>query len=215
MSTPCANCRISRLECVYNIAPQKRGPKRKRNVTTQPTFRVSDGESMRQAGATVHQSDARLSNTTFRSYDLQVSLTGAPSSAARNLQPSSQIHQQPDLALHGIADQCITLYMNYLFPISPTIHEPSIRAMVPLLQGNGGEDMAVLRSRTLLTALCAVTALTLPVSVFPMREQIGRQFLTASRETLKSHEDYGWWNNLYGTHRLRADLILFLKILRI
>lgn len=84
--------------------------------------------------------------------------------------------------------------------------------MVPLLQGNGSEDMAVLRSRTLLTALCAVTALTLPVSVFPMREQIGRQFLTASRETLKSHEDYGWWNNLYATHRLRADLILFLKI---
>jgi hypothetical protein len=84
--------------------------------------------------------------------------------------------------------------MNYIFPISPTIHEPSIRAMVPLLDGTAarsGEEMAALRNRTLLTALCAVTALTLPASILPMQEQTGRQFLTASRETLKLHQDYG------------------------
>jgi hypothetical protein len=106
--------------------------------------------------------------------------------------------------------------MNYLFPISPIIHEPSIRAMVPLLEGYGAhsEDMAALRSRTLLTALCAVTALTLPASVIPMREQIGRQFLTASRETLKMHQDYGWSSILWFNNETYADLTLLHKILK-
>ena len=150
---------------------------------------------MSHASVTSHQSDAHSFNMTLNTCSSQISLTGASPSAARRLQSSPQTHQQPDPALHGVADQCVTLYMNYLFPISPTIHEPSIRAMVPLLDGtvaDGGEDMTALRSRTLLTSLCAVTALTLPASVFPMQEQIGHHFLTASQETLKLHQDYGW-----------------------
>jgi hypothetical protein len=119
------------------------------------------------------------------------------------------VQQRTDVVPHGIADQLITLYMDYIFPISPTIHEPSIRAMVPLLEHDGAhggipnstsalqlpstslEDVAALRNRTLLTALCAATVLMLPTFIFPMREEIGHKFLSASRATLKLHEDYG------------------------
>jgi len=193
---------------VYTIAPQKRGPKRKRDATTQPTFRISDHGSMSTTGGPAHQRDIRSGNTTIQAQTPTITSRGASSNAARRSQSSPHVRLQTGLAPHTIADQLITLYMHYLFPIAPTVHEPSIRAMVPLLEGDGAHgvlspssasqspcldsgDVVSLRNRTLLTAICACTALMLPASVFPMREEIGRQFLTASRETLKLHQDYG------------------------
>jgi len=155
-----------------------------------------------------HQHDIRSGNTTAQARIPIITSRGASSTAARRSQSSPHLRLQPELAPHIIADQLVTLYMHYIFPLAPTVHEPSIRAMIPLLEGDGAHgvlspssasqppyhdsgDMASLRNRTLLTAICAVTALMLPASVFPMREEIGGQFLMASREMLKLHQDYG------------------------
>jgi hypothetical protein len=175
----------------------------------QPTFRVSDGESTLHASAQAYSSDIPSNNTTMRIRDSRIALADVSSAAPRSLQSSPQVQQRTDVAPQGIADQLITLYMDYIFPISPTVHEPSIRAMVPLLERDGPhggipnpvsalqlpstnlEDMTSLRNRTLLTALCAATALMLPTFIFPMREEIGHKFLAASRGTLKLHQEYG------------------------
>jgi hypothetical protein len=139
------------------------------------------------------------------------------------------VQLQTELAPHVIADQLITLYMEYLFAISPLVHEPSIRALVTLLEGDGAhafqnpvlasqfsvhtsEDMAGLRNRTLLTALCAFTAYMLPASVLPMREEIGQQFLAVSRETLKLHQDHGKQSSFNIAQNTLADLLLLLEI---
>lgn len=113
---------------------------------------------------------------------------------------ATAIYQQP---LKAILDRCITLYMEYLFPIAPIVCEDRIRSSVQTfgLQleteaqspqssfQSDPERLSQIRNWTLLSALCAATAFLLPSSLFPERDLLGRHFLRASRDMLRLYHD--------------------------
>jgi hypothetical protein len=114
----------------------------------------------------------------------------------------------PNFTLKQIITKIFDIYMQSSFPLSPLLHEPSIRSNLaleaPLVTGlaassnstGGGdslssnrEDLAKLRSYTLIVALCAGTAFLLPTESVQDVALVGRVFLHTSREMLKLYQD--------------------------
>jgi hypothetical protein len=114
----------------------------------------------------------------------------------------------PNFTLKQIITKIFDIYMQSSFPLSPLLHEPSIRSNLaleaPLVTGlaassnstGGGdslssnrEDLAKLRSYTLIVALCADTAFLLPTESVQDVALVGRVFLHTSREMLKLYQD--------------------------
>lgn len=102
--------------------------------------------------------------------------------------------------------ECIDLYLRHLFPITPVIHEASVRATwtrvfrysQPLTPGQpspSGDtfisrpDLSYLRSLTMLTAICATSSALIPPSLFPDGQVAAGLFLKASRDMLHLYED--------------------------
>ena len=85
-----------------------------------------------------------------------------------------------------IITRCFDLFFEYLYPLTPIVHEPSIRAG---LAGfiSGTVDAWPESTFTLITALCAEAAFLLPKDIFAEGELIGHVFLRASRDCLNSY----------------------------
>ncbi|KAM0324930.1 hypothetical protein ACHAQA_007896 [Verticillium albo-atrum] len=104
---------------------------------------------------------------------------------------------------------CIDLYMTHLFPITPLVHEQSIRTTWAQAF-NYGESSILLaqspdspnlhaspnihslvapRALALLTAMCATASSLLPADLLPERELVAGPYLKASRELLSLHHD--------------------------
>lgn len=101
----------------------------------------------------------------------------------------------PALSLERVVNDCLSMYMQYIFPLGPIIHEPTIRAFAALdlstLSALGeNEYIDVIRSFTLTTALCAATALMLPVVLFPDGRAVSGAFLLASQQMLDLIQDH-------------------------
>jgi Fungal specific transcription factor domain len=115
----------------------------------------------------------------------------------------------PNFTLEQIIKKCIDVHMQSLFPLCPLLHELSIRSnmkletpLVTSLQTisdlTGGfrgssasqEDLAKLRSYTLIVALCAGTAFLLTPESVPNPALVGNIFLHTSREMLKLYQDF-------------------------
>lgn len=118
----------------------------------------------------------------------------------------------PSASGASIASHCIHLYTRYVFGAFPLCHEATVRAtvtrfFVPLsgatdqqadlelisscFYGNSDKDtIAVLRSLTLLTALCAAVTYVVPNTLMANNDLMAPLFLQASRETLRIFEDY-------------------------
>lgn len=109
-----------------------------------------------------------------------------------------------------IMQECIDLYMEWIFPLSPLACEAHIRAGVttiihvaqnsealdPSLSGTGEDnlastDLSLLEMRTfsLLAALCSITCCVVPASVWPAGNELARPFLQASRNMLACYQD--------------------------
>lgn len=107
--------------------------------------------------------------------------------------------------------ECIDLYMEWIFPLSPLACEAHIRAGVttithvaqnseealdPSLSGAGEDNSAsinlsLLEMRTfaLLTALCSITCCVVPAGVWPAGNSLAWPFLQASRDMLACYQD--------------------------
>lgn len=118
----------------------------------------------------------------------------------------------PSHTAASIADHCISLYTQYIFGAVPIWHESRLRETANrfLILPSGADDLAdrhariwrcfaadtereqveILRSLTLLTALCADVAYVVPDSLLPDKHLIAPLFLRASRQTLRVYEDY-------------------------
>lgn len=112
----------------------------------------------------------------------------------------------------SIANRCILLYTQYVFGTVPMCHEATLRVIVSrffissssgddpsdnrarisrcFAADNEGERIGVLRSYTVLAALCAAVTYVLPEALLPNKHLIAPLFLRAARETLRIYEDY-------------------------
>lgn len=92
----------------------------------------------------------------------------------------------------SILSRCLDLFFEYLYPLTPLIHEPSLRDTLAYFlsasskhgpQLEPGPDAAF----TLITALCAEAAFLLPKDIFPEGEGVADVFLQASRTCLNDY----------------------------
>ncbi|RDW72930.1 hypothetical protein BP6252_06837 [Coleophoma cylindrospora] len=155
-----------------------------RHETTGPSVRATDRATGWVSPAAVELAAQRVR------YDLLVALDTA----------------MPSVPVEDIVDQCISLYLQYYFPICPFVHEPRLRANASLALPDSVEPnvnvssppsleaemmaMMAMRSFTLVTAVCAVTALNLSFTLFPDGHRIEQPFLAASRDMFRLYEDY-------------------------
>lgn len=111
--------------------------------------------------------------------------------------------RQPTVVLEDLINRCFKLFFDYLFPLIPLVHEPSLRnglAFFVARENSGNFEGASRGSRhdemlsysglwpdatfTLITAVCAETAFLLPKEIFPEGEMFAEAFLEASRNCL-------------------------------
>lgn len=110
----------------------------------------------------------------------------------------------------SIANNCIFLHTRYTFGATPMCHEGALRTAVRRFFGpqlaeadsaehqarvfscftadNQRAQLSILRSVTLLTALCAAVAYGVPESLLPEKALLGPLFLRASRDLLGIYE---------------------------
>lgn len=101
--------------------------------------------------------------------------------------------------LESFVTRCFDLFFEYLYPLTPLVHEPSLRDSLSLLtneyysDGNNSSDgCRILESWpdatfTLITAVCAEAAFLLPKDLFPEGQSVGHVFLNASRDCLNHY----------------------------
>ncbi|KAL5331596.1 hypothetical protein ACEPPN_001130 [Leptodophora sp. 'Broadleaf-Isolate-01'] len=106
----------------------------------------------------------------------------------------------PVSALEAV-NSCIDLYMQYTFPTAPSVHEPTLRASAlsffsstntaDVFQGHTRlEEIQNLRAFALLIALCASVSSVMPESLLAYRQVLAKPCLDASREIMRSIEDF-------------------------
>ncbi|KAH6974990.1 hypothetical protein BKA56DRAFT_524228 [Ilyonectria sp. MPI-CAGE-AT-0026] len=100
---------------------------------------------------------------------------------------------------------CIDLYMQFIFPIVPIIHEPTLRyqakamcrrvaqsATSPLPMASIAESIKPIehvRFYSMLTALCALMAYIFPKQIFPDGDEPAAAYLSASQRVLGQHAE--------------------------
>lgn len=96
---------------------------------------------------------------------------------------------------------CIDLYMRYIFPTAPYVHEPTLLASANrffadqsdallFYTESGHDNVDDMRAFALLTAICAAVASVMPDSLLPCRQTLAEPCLIASRAMLKAFEDF-------------------------
>ena len=107
----------------------------------------------------------------------------------------------PDVPIETMVVECLDLYMQHLFPLMPLLHEATQRAnlsLVPAAYGSpahdwptrgwaidtAAEELRVMRSFALTTAICAEVASVLPASIYPRGPALAGPLLRASRDML-------------------------------
>jgi hypothetical protein len=106
----------------------------------------------------------------------------------------------PSVPVLEAVNTCIDLYMQYVFPSTPTEHEPTLRQSAQRFfsntdaenlfgDGTRQEELMHIRAFALITGLCASVASVMPESLLPYRQILARPFFDASRDLLKAIED--------------------------
>lgn len=102
--------------------------------------------------------------------------------------------------------ECVGLFVQYLFPIKPIVHEGSLPAAASLFRADvpglytdrspaewptvssqaivNNDDLSACRRLALITAVCPEAAFVLPSQLFPKGELIADHFLRASQRIL-------------------------------
>ncbi|KAM5344163.1 hypothetical protein ACJ41O_012700 [Fusarium nematophilum] len=99
--------------------------------------------------------------------------------------------------LQHLVTRCFDLFFEYLYPLTPLVHEPSLRDSLSYFTNTfsapeSGSSCGVLErwpetAFTLITAVCAEAAFLLPKDLFPEGQSVGDLFLNASRTCLNHY----------------------------
>ncbi|KAJ6103732.1 transcriptional regulator family: Fungal Specific TF [Penicillium sp. IBT 16267x] len=242
-SSICTSCRLSGAQCTFDLPLARRGPKTKRrkpngvvhpnslHSPTAPPLQLSGHDSTPQGvcaappGPVFRDAwdtglsvlDSALSPETV--HTVQTSISDAASTRAISaLQRWHDLARalslrDPSAHLERTTNHCFELFFEYLFPLIPLVHEPSLRDGLSFfvthttsqsLRGNRGSnfttDILLYGTNglkypelwpdvtfTLVTAVCAEAAFLLPKDIFPEGESIAELFLHASRGCLATY----------------------------
>ncbi|KAL4876473.1 hypothetical protein BJY04DRAFT_223105 [Aspergillus karnatakaensis] len=209
LADPCSNCRISGLQCQCTLTPKKRGRKTRKPsalpTTPSTQFRLAASQQP-QSGASPEPAAA------IPSYDSPASSVMLGQSPSIHTSESARvfialvdaISSAFPSTIEEVIPNCIELYIQYLFPIQPLVHEPTIRASAslfspqassnhaawPVADPSSDGDFSLLKSFTLVTALCAFVTSTAPDSLLPGAHLLASPFLKASQAMLQLYLDY-------------------------
>lgn len=99
---------------------------------------------------------------------------------------------------HTLLNQCIDLFFEYLYPLTPLIHEPSFRESLQHFMPSHLHQRHYIPSLpptnlnatfTLISAVCSEAAFLLPKDILPDGEKIANTLLQASRASLESYRE--------------------------
>ena len=130
----------------------------------------------------------------------------AAQSICKSLQ-SSLRSALPGIPLEELVEACISIHLQYFFPVSPICHENTLRCHAsltlwpaisannsssPRTEESGESDVSIssMRAFTLVTALCGTVSYITPSSIFAHGTVLAPLFYQASKEMLKLYEEY-------------------------
>ncbi|KAF5568941.1 xylanolytic transcriptional activator xlnR [Fusarium phyllophilum] len=190
---------------------------KRRKVSHSSTRR---SQSVRSIPIDPGQDEHALSGTTDFAFQSSVSPQSLPESACCNSSHGLDFYPDPAhvhstlqatagalLSPEPIADavhKCVDLFIQYQFPNTPVVHEPTLRAAsllittdnVPLFTSlissasDFHQQVSYLRKFTLATALCASVMSVMPDRRPSQRALLAASFLSASRATLRRYEEH-------------------------
>ncbi|KAJ3496526.1 hypothetical protein NLG97_g2595 [Lecanicillium saksenae] len=210
-SGSCTQCLAARTSCTFDLPTARRGPKAKKKATSDgntprfteiPPLRFDEPSSSNSlnfgsstTGAhwkpttTTGIDGSLLPHTTAHGSILPNSDGSKPSALQRWANLGDEIRAR-GLDFDAALNQCIDLFFEYLYPLTPLIHEPSFRDnlayFVPPSRAPQLEKYAD-AAFTLITAVCAEAAFLLPKDIFPNGEIVADSFLQASRSCLAEY----------------------------
>ncbi|KAL2802577.1 hypothetical protein BJX63DRAFT_414713 [Aspergillus granulosus] len=216
LADPCSNCRVSGFECERTAVPKKRGRKLRKpsaDLPMLPNYRqLAPCSPLLEGRQSVGSPWPTVVLPTHPDPSSSPSVANSPSIEPPNkpewiLRKLIGIIQSiPSLGtLESIVSRCIDLYLKFIFPNQPLIHEPTIRASVAIFSPEvpapfercynlftppQNNEVALLRAFTLLTALSAFVASVIPDQLLPSPHNLADVFLRASREMLQVYQDY-------------------------
>ncbi|KAF4975735.1 hypothetical protein FZEAL_7511 [Fusarium zealandicum] len=200
----CTNCRESGANCLFDLPVARRGPKTRRkrapstgeaHASTSPGSFRANPTSTAQLEALVDANSSTPLGTASAQWDsVDLGLTPPTISTSMLNDNDNSINQPPSafkrwqslsaaLALitsdpQRLVTRCFDLFFEYLYPLTPLVHEPSLRDSLSHFtariaapdapsRGTGVLELWPETSFTLITAVCAEAAFLLPKDLFP------------------------------------------------
>lgn len=213
----CAQCRAARTDCTFNLPTARRGPKAKKKVTEEeatpkfsavspltfdgPPSAATNNSGLSYGAPTTHDPTWRSASTisidshllpqhTIGQNPVRVNHDGSKIAALQRWRSLIDEVTARGLSFETILNQCIDYFFEYLYPLTPLIHEPSFRDnlayFVPSSRTPHLEKCAD-SAFTLITAVCAEAAFLLPKDIFPNGGIVADAFLQASRSCLADY----------------------------
>ncbi|KAJ6043009.1 uncharacterized protein N7446_001205 [Penicillium canescens] len=211
----CTNCHEADKQCRFDDPVARRGPKAQKKrthveTTSSTRARSSLSFSLSNANPTAElnalsTSSATPSSQWERSRSLNADLglspqaisNSVPSGTATARQRWQSLSSAFSTDLELLVTRCFNLFFEYLYPLTPLVHEPSLRDSLSYFNDTfparekssicglleRGPDTAF----TLITAVCAEAAFLLPEDLFPEGQSVGHSFLNASRNCLNQY----------------------------
>ncbi|KAH6954468.1 hypothetical protein HG530_010599 [Fusarium avenaceum] len=196
----CTSCRESGTQCTFDLPIARRGPKSRTRKSQ------SQSQSLAEASSTAELT-APVSATSSGRWDSNaVDLGLSPPLMVRSVSGDATVQQRwQNLSralsfitndLHQFVTRCFDLFFEYLYPLTPLVHEPSLRdslscfAQFPISDSFNGAGILELwpeTTFTLITAVCAEAAFLLPKDLFPEGQSVADIFLNASRACLNQY----------------------------
>ncbi|KEZ45834.1 hypothetical protein SAPIO_CDS1653 [Scedosporium apiospermum] len=220
----CTNCCESGSTCKFDLPVARRGPKARRKkscaggeaaryplspetnppiaelaAATSPQVYAANSSARWDLTRTPLNDDLNLSPSAIRSPP--VANDAATNYRVSALQRWQRLSRDLDFTtgnLEQLVTRCFDLFFEYLYPLTPLVHEPSLRDS--LLHFTGGfhrpealdGDLGLLEiwpetAFALITAVCAEAAFLLPTDLFPEGQSVAYGFLDASRACLNHY----------------------------
>ncbi|KAM0215399.1 hypothetical protein ACHAQI_003189 [Fusarium lateritium] len=194
--TRCTSCRESGTQCTFDLPIARRGPK----------SRTRKSQSQAEASSTAELAAPASASSSARWDSNAVDLGLSPPLMVRSVSGDATVQQRwqnlsRTLAfitndLHQFVTRCFDLFFEYLYPLTPLVHEPSLRdslsyfTQFPISDSFSGAGILELwpeTTFTLITAVCAEAAFLLPKDLFPEGQSVADIFLNASRTCLNQY----------------------------
>ncbi|KAF7556902.1 hypothetical protein G7046_g6166 [Stylonectria norvegica] len=224
----CTNCRESGEHCSFDLPLARRGPKARRR-TAHSALPAPDEASFSGADATAELGLVDASTPVSSRWEPATSLNivdpalspqgtirssvSEQGTAALGLSALQRWHSLSRLlalrtastTLERVVNRCFDLFFEYLYPLTPLVHEPSLRDALSFFAtqavsgfspannpatGVGGGGLLETwpdATFTLITAVCAEAAFLLPKDLFPEGDAVADIFLQASRSCLNHY----------------------------